>query len=177
MRNTLVLTIAFFFTACYYLQPKDYLGQKLDTTHLQPLTSGSGEQHYQTTAFKTSFNYNIDSKRAEISLDGSLRCVLDPGTHWLGAILNRLSLDRVTINLLFADAAGTIAAVQQIRLAPDSFVFAPVMFKRTLPFQSSYKWVTVRVTAEMNDYEAEVTSYQIDETKSKEVGHFSDIED
>jgi hypothetical protein len=176
MRNLSFIMLAIFVSSCYYMQAGNYIGQKLDTAHLQPLNPDGGEHHFQTTSFKTSYQYRFDPAFSQMSLDGSIQCILDPGTHWLGAILNRLSLDRVTVNFLFANADGTVAAVEQIRLSPQLFVFDPMTFKRVLPVRPAFKWVTIRVTAEMSDYDARIRSYQIDETKSKEVGQFTDFD-
>lgn len=127
------------------------MGKTLEPQDISIINADQGEQSYKTKFFSIQYSYIVDLDNKRLILDGVITCPLDPATHPLGAVLNRLTYKDIYIWVLFTNETGRVIDVQKISLSPNTQIFIPVNFTRALSFQPAYHGISIRMNVFMSD--------------------------
>ena len=128
-----------------------FMGTTLDPRDISIIKADKGEHTYNTKFFSIQYNYIVDADNKRLILDGVITCLLDPTTHPLGAVLNRLTYNEIYIWVLFTNETGRVIDVQKIRLSPSTQIFIPVNFTRALSFLPACHGISMRMSVFMRD--------------------------
>jgi hypothetical protein len=164
----LSLVIFLFLGACAWGGAQRYIGQPLEPEERRPLDT-AGEHVTRTNTFILHEEYRVDRAANQIQLAGRLNYEF-PDSHWLGAISNRLRVETIYVQVLFADQAGEVIAIESFRLYPREPIFAPVSFEQTLRLPPESAFSALRLTSYFLDGKNQIVSRQISATKTEETG-------
>jgi hypothetical protein len=172
-----ILLVAAILCGCAWVGPQRYVGQDLEPLDRHPLESSAALREIRTNTFVLSYRRQIDSVRNEITLGGQIQYTLDEDTHRLGGIVNRMLLETIYVQTLFADVTGKVIAVDAFRLYPREIKFYPVKFENRLPLPSGAAMLTFRLTTYFIDGATRMVSRQISPTQTEEIGGIDGADD
>jgi hypothetical protein len=165
-----VLIAFLFLGACAWGGSQGHIGQNLEPEDRRALDTATGEHVTRTNTFIMHETYRIDQAASQVHLSGKLNYTFDTSVHWLGATTNRMWIDTIYVQALFADRSGEVIAIEPFRIYPREPIFSPVSFEQTLPLPPESAFMTLRLTTYFLDGATQMISRQISATQTEETG-------
>lgn len=132
-----------FISACSTttLLEKKFLGKRLNLNQLRKLND-SGHHFWKHKHLDIDYDYSIDSESKTITFDGTIKynISIDESVYRSEMILQNIK--RCEFRVLFADISRNVVAVQVFNIYPDTPIYDPAPFKKTVPYYDSYYYVS-----------------------------------